>query len=83
VACAVLQNICPTTGGVTEVVEDIGLPPPCPVRGDQSAWCDKLAEKLSGAGLFVVFLPKMIMFILQGNVEQSLKRLYLIMHLSE
>ncbi|KAL1268699.1 hypothetical protein QQF64_034062 [Cirrhinus molitorella] len=37
VVCAVLHNICLTTGDIieaTEVVDDVDLPPPCPVVGD-------------------------------------------------
>ncbi len=51
-ACAVLHNICLTTGDMIEapeVVDDVGLPPPCPVRGvcSGNVWRDNLSAKLS------------------------------------
>ena len=51
-ACCVLHNICLTTGDIlepTEEVEETDVPPPHPVRGEQSGHGqrDRLANQLS------------------------------------
>jgi len=61
VACAVLHNICLTTGDIIEapkVVDDVGLPPPCSVRGvcSGNTWRDELAAKLLAPYMYAVEL---------------------------
>lgn len=61
VACAVLHNICLKKGDIIEatgVVDDVGLPPPYPVRGvcSGNAWRDRLAAKLSAPRVYPVEL---------------------------